>query len=112
MELLSGLLLALVVIGIVALVARELVGESGGDTIRKYLGDSSAADAPMLGKLGTVVDNTGDLMRVRIEGERWGARPSGGGMLPAGTSIRVTGVNGLVLDVEEGANEDTAAAGT
>ena len=108
MELISGLLLALVVIGIVALVARELVGESGGEAIRKYLGDSPAADLPMLGKRGTVVDNSGVLMRVRIEGERWSANLVGGVMLPADTPVRVTAVNGLVLEVEEVAAADDA----
>lgn len=100
MELFSGLLLTVVVLAILAYVARELIAEDGGGVVRKYLGDSPATDAPMLGRRGTVVDDTGDVLRVRIEGERWRANPVAGAVLPAGTPIRVTAVNGLVLEVE------------
>lgn len=108
MELFSGLLLTLVVLAIVGFVARELITEDSGGALRKYLGDSPAADAPMLGKRGIVENNTGELLRVRIEGERWSANPIADTILPAGTPVRVTAVNGLVLDVEEVAGEDDA----
>lgn len=108
MELFSGLLLTLVVLAIVGFVARELIAEDSGGALRKYLGDSPAADAPMLGKRGIVENNTGELLRVRIEGERWSANPIADTILPAGTPVRVTAVNGLVLDVEEVAGEDDA----
>ena len=108
MELFSGLLLTLVVLAIVGFVARELIAEGSGGALRKYLGDSPAADAPMLGKRGIVENNTGELLRVRIEGERWSANPIADTILPAGTPVRVTAVNGLVLDVEEVAGEDDA----
>ena len=101
MELFSGLLLTLVVIVIVAFVGRELITEDAGDVLKKYLGDSSAVDAPMLGKRGTVENNTGELLRVRIEGERWRANSQIGIAYPVGTPIRVTAVNGLVLEVEQ-----------
>ncbi len=108
MELFSGLLLTLVIVAIAAFVGRELIiGDSGG-ALKKYLGDSPAVDAPMLGKRGTVENTTGDLLRVRIEGERWSANPVAGAVLPTGTPVRVTAVNGLVLEVEEVADEDDA----
>lgn len=101
MEFFSGLLLTLVVLGILALVGREFVTDGAGEGGRKYLGDSSGTAAPMLGRRGTVVDSAGELMRVRVAGERWSARPIAGESLPPGTAVRVTGVNGLVLDVEQ-----------
>lgn len=101
MELFSGLLLTLVVIGIIGFVARELISADDGRAIKKYLGDSSAVDAPMLGKRGTVLDNTGELLSIRIEGEHWSANPQAGAAFPIGTPIRVTAVNGLVLEVEQ-----------
>ena len=101
MELFSGLLLTLVVLGILAYVARELITEDSGGALKKYLGDSPAVEAPMLGKRGTVESTRGELLRVRIEGERWSANPIADTVLPAGTPIRVTAVNGLVLDVEK-----------
>ena len=111
MELFSGLLLTLVVIGIIGFVAREMISDDDGHAIKKYLGDSPAVGAPMLGKRGTVLDTTGELLRVRIEGERWSANPVAGMVLPAGTPIRVTAVNGLVLEVEQIAGEEDAEEG-
>ena len=105
MELFSGLLLTLVVLAILAYVARELITQDSGETLKKYLGDSPAVQAPMLGKRGIVENNTGELLRVRIEGERWRANPIADTVLPAGTPIRVTAVNGLVLDVEQVVDE-------
>ena len=108
MELFSGLLLTLVLFAIVGFVARELVTEDSGGGLKKYLGDAPAVDAPMLGKRGIVENDTGELLRVRIEGERWSANPIADTVLPAGTPVRVTAVNGLLLDVEEVAGEDDA----
>ena len=106
MELFSGLLLTLVVLAIVGFVARELISENSGGALKKYRGDSPAVDSPMLGKRGIVENNTGELLRVRIEGERWSANPIADTVLSAGTPVRVTAVNGLVLDVEQVVGED------
>ena len=106
MELFSGLLLTLVVLAILAYVGRELIIEDSGGALKKYLGDSPAVEAPMLGKRGIVENDTGELLRVRIEGERWSANPIVDTVLPAGTPIRVTAVNGLVLEVEQVVEED------
>ncbi|MYF68706.1 MAG: hypothetical protein F4053_02235 [Proteobacteria bacterium] len=106
MELFSGLLLTLVVLAILAYVARELIVEDSGGALKKYLGDSPAVEAPMLGKRGIVENDTGELLRVRIEGERWSANSIVDTVLPAGTPVRVTAVNGLVLDVEQVVEED------
>ncbi len=100
MELLSGLLLTLVVLAILAFVARELVTDYAGGSTGTDLGDTPPTDAPMLGKLGTVLENSGARLRVRIEGERWSATPAAGAELPPGASVRVTAVSGLVLEVE------------
>ena len=77
--------------------------------MKQYVGDSAPDELPMLGKRGTVMDVSGEFMRVRIEGERWRANPVDGTILPAGTPIRVIAVNGLVLDVEAAADEGSAA---
>ena len=104
MELFSGLLLTLVVLGIIALVGREFVSAGDGEGLRKYLGDASDTAAPMLGKLGTVVDSPGEFMWVRVDGERWRANPVGDASLAPGTPIHVTGLKGLVVDVEQVSN--------
>lgn len=113
MELFSGLLLTVVVLAILAYVVRELIAGDGGGVTGKYLGGSTATDSPMLGRRGTVVGGAGDGLRVRIEGERWRANPVVGAVLPAGTPVRVTAVDGLVLEVEpiavEGDVEETPA---
>ena len=108
MELFSGLLLTLVVLAILTFVARELIGENPGGVLRSGQADSSAVEAPMLGKRGFVESDTGDLLRVRIEGERWSANPVADAILPAGTPVRVTAVHGLVLDVEPIAEEESS----
>ena len=101
MELFSGLLLTVVVLAILAYVARELIADDAGGGIGKYLGDSPPADAPMLGKHGTVRgQHRRTCYACAIEGERWRANPVAGAILPAGTPVRVTAVNGLVLEVE------------
>lgn len=112
MELFSGLLLTLVVLAILGFVARELITEDSGGALKRYLGDTPTVDAPMLGKRGIVESNTGELMRVRIEGERWSANPVADSVLPAGTPVRVTAVNGLVLDVEQVVDEDEGDEGS
>ena len=106
MELFSGLLLTLVVIAILAYVARELIAAEPSGAVGKHPGDSPASDARMLGKRGTVVGSSGERLRVRIEGERWSANPAEGAILSAGTPVRVVAVNGLVLEVESVAGED------
>lgn len=110
MELFSGLLLTLVVLAILGFVARELIADDAGGSIGKRLRDSSSNDDPMLGKRGTVVDNAGELLRVRIEGERWSANSAAGPVLPAGAAVRVVAVNGLILDVEPISGEDDGKA--
>lgn len=112
MELLSGLLLTLVVLAILGFVARELITEDSGGALRKFLGDSPAVEAPMLGKRGIVENDTGELLRVRIEGERWSANAIADTVMPAGTPVRVTAVNGLVLDVEQVVDEDEGDEGS
>ena len=112
MEWFSGVLLTCVVLGIVAVLLREVVGDRAVSAVRKYLA-GSAADVrdPLIGRGGTVVESAGETMRVRIEGERWSANRSRGAVFPAGTRVRVTAVNGWVLDVEEDSGEGDAEAG-
>ena len=110
MELFSGLLLTLVVLAILGFVARELIADDAGGSMGERLRDSSSSDDPMLGKRGTVVDNAGELLRVRIEGERWSANSVTDSVLPAGAPVRVVAVNGLILDVEPISGEDDGKA--
>lgn len=110
MELFSGLLLTLVVLAILGFVARELIADDTGGSIGKRLHGSSSNEDPMLGKRGTIVNNAGELLRVRIEGERWSANPVAGAVLPTGAPIRVVAVNGLILDVEPISGEDEGQA--
>ena len=114
MEVLSGILLACVVLGIIGYLVSQVVGEGAGAVFRKYAEVSPEdIEDPLVGQIGQVVENTAgaELMRVRIHGERWNASLIDGRPLPVGTEVRVTAVNGLVLDVEESVDEHTSTAG-
>jgi len=114
MEVLSGILLACVVLGIIGYLVSQVVGEGAGTVFRKYAEVSSEdIEDPLVGQIGQVVENTAgaELMRVRIHGERWNASLIDDRPLPVGTEVRVTAVNGLVLDVEESVDEHTSTAG-
>lgn len=114
MEVLSGILLVCVVLGILGYLLREVIGEGAGAALRKYAQASpEAIEDPLVGQTGQVLENTegAELMKVRIRGERWSANLIADRGLPAGTEVKVTAVNGLILDVEECVDEDTSRTG-
>ena len=114
MEVLSGILLTCVVLGIVGYLLREVLGEEAGAIFKRY---AQAApediEDPLVGEIGQIVEykEGAELMKVRIRGERWSASLIDGHGLPAGAEVRVTAVNGLVLDVEEYVDEHAGTAG-
>lgn len=111
MEVISGILLTCVVISIIGFLLYESVFESA--VFRKYTQvlPEDVKD-PLIGEIGHVVENKegAELMKVRIRGERWNASLIDGRGLPTNTIVRVTAVNGLILNVEAQIEEhaDTA----
>ena len=107
MDLLTGILLAGVVLFMVAFLRREIFG----DRVGKLLAGRSRQPAKsindhLIGAIGKVVDDTvrdGGHVRVRIGIERWSAKlkSTDGRTLPVGAEVKVTAVTGLVLEVEE-----------
>ena len=104
MEIFSGLLLTAVVLGIVVVLAREVVGERSRAAFQKVSPEVAVdATSSMIGGVGQVIESRegADHMKIRVAGERWSANLVDGRGLPVGTEVRVVAVNGLVLDVEE-----------
>ncbi len=107
MDLLSGLLLTGVVVWIVYLVIQGLFGETISSALAKYYRTPShPVQDRLVGSIGKVVgtsDDDIDLLRVRIGIEFWSAklRAADRRQLPIGAEVKVTAVNGIVLDVEE-----------
>ena len=101
MEVISGVLLTCVVFLIIGFLLYESICESA--VFRKYaqvLPDN--INDPLVGEIGQVIENKegAELMKVRIRGERWNANLIDGHGLPTSTVVRVTAVNGLILNVE------------
>ena len=104
MEVVSGILLAGVILGIIGYLLREALGDQAGAVFRRYAETSpKEINDNMVGEIAQVVDfkDGAEHMKVRIRGERWNANLIGGRGLAAGAEVRVMAVNGLVLDVEE-----------
>ncbi len=107
MDLLSGLLLTGVVLWIVYYVVRGLFDETISSGLARYFRTSSnPVESYLVGSIGKVVgisDDSVDLLRVRIGIEFWSARLQAADrrQLSVGTEVKVTAVNGLILDVEE-----------
>jgi len=107
LDFLSGLLLAVVVVGGVAYMLKEWFASSGAASAdRERTGRPPAgANAHLIGAIGRVVEvepGTGEI-RVRIGAERWKARlaSSGAAPPPVGAEVEVKAVDGLVLEVIE-----------
>lgn len=104
MDLLTGLLLTAVVVLGIGYAVRELAG----DTLKRFVAEHTAQTSEdpnkrLIGARGEVVgagsDNT---LKVRVGIERWDARlEPEPGPLPAGTEVRIAGVEGLTLRVEQ-----------
>lgn len=104
---LSGLLLVATVLVMLYFVLRELPWRRlSALTSKLAADDAKPVNEHLIGAVGTVVQpvhGEGTMaMKVRIGLERWNARPtsSAAAMLTAGTEVRVTAVNGTVLEVE------------
>lgn len=113
MEVISGVLLICVVISIIGFLLYESICESA--VFRKYAQVLPAdTNDPLIGEIGQVVENKEgvELMKVRIRGERWNANLIDGRGLPANTVVRVTAVNGLILNVEAQIEEHADTAKT
>lgn len=127
LDLLSGLLLTVVVIGAIAYVVREMLSDRApdlgkakqglADAVSKYAGgDAKPVNEHLIGSTGQVVALTGDAdrpMSVRLGLELWPARlrEAGASPLPVGASVRVASVEGpmVVVDADGGANADAEA---
>ncbi|MFL2546685.1 MAG: NfeD family protein [Candidatus Rariloculaceae bacterium] len=105
MDLLTGLVLTGVVIWIVTIVVRALFDESITEALARYFRSAeNPVESSLIGSIGKVVDaGDDDQMKVRIGIELWSARlvPDSAIQLSAGTEVKVTAVNGMLLDVEE-----------
>ena len=107
MDLLSGLLLIGVVLWIVYFVVRGLFDETISSGLARYFRTASnPVEGNLVGSIGKVVgisDSGADLLRVRIGAEFWSARLQAADrrQLPIGAEVKITAVNGLILDVEE-----------
>lgn len=107
MDVLSGLLLTGVVVWILYLVIRGLFDDTISNALAKYYRTpSNPVQDSLVGSIGKVVatsDDDTDLLRVRIGIEFWSAKlqPADRRQLPVGAEVKVTAVNGMVLDVEE-----------
>ncbi len=107
MDLLTGLLLTSVIIWVGYIVVLGLFDESIKETLAKYFRSAeNPAENSLVGSVGRVVDvDSGerDQFKVRIGIELWNAklRTEGAQLLSIGSNVRVTAVNGMLLDVEE-----------
>ena len=113
MDLISGLLLTAVVVAILYVLIKELVGDRMTETLAKQSQAPKSVEESLIGTVARVVENRDEdssLIKVRIGIERWSARlaPAHDQELAIGTEVRVTGVDGRVLEVEE--VNDTSAA--
>lgn len=120
MEFLSGLLLTIATLAILAYIVAAIVGSRDrnlkkvghdlSDALTKYVGsEGKPVNQHMIGATGNVIAHSDDEarpLRVRINLEFWPARPSSadGGSLAVGSSVKVTAVDGPVLVVESDAD--------
>ena len=114
MELLSGILLTGVSLGIIGYLLYAFIGERAQQLLQHYAqGSSETGEDPLVGAVGRVVEyqQGAELMKVRIRGERWSANLVDGRGLAVGTEVKVTAVKGLTLDVEACVDEHADTAG-
>ena len=107
MDLLTGLLLMSVIIWIAYIVVLGLLDESITEALAKYFRSTeNHVESSLVGSVGRIVDvdsGENDQFKVRIGIELWSAKlgTEGAQLLSIGTNVRVTAVNGMLLDVEE-----------
>ncbi|MGI9257985.1 MAG: NfeD family protein [Gammaproteobacteria bacterium] len=106
MDLLSGLLLLGVIIGIIAIVARELFDERISGLSAVYSRESSnPIEKGLVGSVGKVIEvptEGGATLRVKVGMEIWRARlrSDDDADLSVGSDVRVAAADGMILDVE------------
>lgn len=104
LDLLSGLILAAVVLFGMGYVAKQLLGDSVEKFLVEYRKEPTPhADRHLVGAVGRVVDDgeRSGRMRVRVGMESWNARlRASDGVLPVGTEVEIKAVDGRVLEVE------------
>ncbi|MBN1239547.1 MAG: NfeD family protein [Gammaproteobacteria bacterium] len=109
LDLISGLLLAAVVLFGAGYVAKQLLGDSLARIVAEYRTPPKPhEDRHLVGAVGRVVDDgeRSGRMRVRVGMESWNARQgSSDAVLPVGTEVEVKAVDGRVLEVEPKAAE-------
>ena len=106
MDVLSGLLLTGIVLWIMTIVIRELFDESISAGLTRYFRSAPhPVEDTLVGSIGKIIEVSGEgdsALRIRIGIEIWNARLRSSGQTPAvGAEVRVTAVDGTVLDVEE-----------
>lgn len=107
MDLLTGLLLTGVIIWIGYIVVRALFDESITELSARYFRSAeNPVESSLVGSVGKIVKidtGEGDQFKVRIGIELWNAKLiSEDAQQPSvGADVRVTAVNGMLLDVEE-----------
>lgn len=105
-DLLSGLVLMAVLLLVVGYLVKEIFGHSFRNLVSEHRAlPPAGVNDHLIGAVGRVVaagERAGE-MRVRVGGEGWNARLSGGegGTLPIGAQVVVEGVAGHVLEVME-----------
>lgn len=107
MDLLSGLLLLGVVMAIIAIIARELFDDSITGLTAVYARESSnPVENSLVGSVGRIIEvpeEEGANLRIRIGTEIWSARlrPGDESRPTVGSEVKVTAVDGMILNVEE-----------
>ena len=107
MDLLSGLLLTGIIVWIIAIVIRELFDESISAGLTRYFRKAPhPVQDSLVGSIGKVIETPADgaeQLRVRVGIEIWSARlgSSDQRTLSVGSEVRVTAVDGMILDVEK-----------
>ena len=103
MDLLSGLLLTGIIVWIIAIVIRELFDESISAGLTRYFRKAPhPVQDSLVGSIGKVIETPVDgaeQLRVEIWSARLGS--SDQRTLSVGSEVRVTAVDGMILDVEK-----------
>jgi len=112
MNLLSGLLLTGVVLFILGFVLWELFRDRAAEVYaRRSQASAKGVNEHLIGSIGRVIEGAEEesgLLRVRIGTENWSARlrTSDADQPPLGAEVKITGVDGLVLQIEARRSSD------
>ena len=106
MDLLSGFLLTGIVLWIMTIVIRELFDESISAGLTRYFRSAPhPVEDALVGSIGKIIEVSGEgdsALRIRVGIEIWNARLQSSDWMPSvGAEVRITAVDGTVLNVEE-----------